>query len=85
MSIKVNLAPLESTAAFPYLGHTIVYNNSDCKALYHNLGNSSSRWYILLRVMDKTGAMMRYRAMMYKTLVHKILFMEARFGRSRIQ
>ena len=29
VTIKVKLDPLESAVAFPYLGHTIAYNNSN--------------------------------------------------------
>ena len=37
ISIRVNAEPLEPADAFPYLSRTIVYNNSDWAAVYHNL------------------------------------------------
>ena len=36
-TINFKLYPLESAATFLYLGCTIVYNNSNWMALYHNL------------------------------------------------
>ena len=35
--IWVNAEPLEPGDAFPYLGRTVVYNNSDWEAMHHNL------------------------------------------------
>ena len=55
VAIKVNLNPLEATTAFLYLGHTIVYNNSDWASLYSNLRGSHRRWGMVEEVMGKTA------------------------------
>ena len=38
---------------------------------------------MVLRVLDKTGVMVRYRAMLYKAAVQTVIFMGVRVGRSR--
>ena len=66
VSIKLNLNPLESAAAFTYLGRTIAYNNSKWASLYHNMGKARRRWGMVLKLLQKTGATLRSRSMMYK-------------------
>ena len=69
MSIRVNLDPLESSATFPCLGHTIAYKNSNWESLYHNPRKAQQRWGMVPKVLVKTEANVRSREMMYKTVV----------------
>ena len=54
--ININLNPLESVETFPYLGHTITYNNSNWEAHYHNTRKAQQRWEMVLKVLVKAGA-----------------------------
>ena len=67
--IKVNLKPLKSNTAFPYLGHTVMYNNSYWEVLYSNLRKYQRRWGMMAKDMVKTGAPVKAREMMYKAVV----------------
>ena len=67
MEIRVNLNPLEATTAFPYLGRTIRYNNSDWVALY------SRSWGLVAKVLGKIGSPIKAQAMIYKALVQAVL------------
>ena len=69
MSIKDNLEPLDSAATFPYLGCTIVYNNSDWAALYHNVRKYQRRWGMVSSVMVKAVAAVQSQEMMYTAVV----------------
>ena len=69
LSIKVNLDPLEATAAFTYLGRNIMYNNSNWTDLYHNMEKARRWWVMLSKVMEKTGEAVRDREIMYKSVV----------------
>ena len=69
MAIKVDLNPIEATTAFPYLGRTITYNNSDWEALYSNLRKSQRIWGIVEKVLGKEGVPINPRAMIYKAVV----------------
>ena len=53
--LKVNMNPLKSTAAFPYLGMKVTYNNSDRAALYNNLRKAEQRWDMVAKVLRQTG------------------------------
>ena len=57
MSILVKLEPIDTTAAFPYLFHTIAFNNSDRATLYVNLRKSQWRWGVVIKLLKKTGVM----------------------------
>ena len=74
VSIKFNLNPLESDAAFNHLGCTIAYNNSNLVALYQNLGKTMRRWGMVLKVLEKTGSAVRARETMYKSVVQTVIF-----------
>ena len=74
MPIKVNLDLLESAAAFPYLGYTIAYNNINYSSLYHNLVKERRHWGMVLKVMEKTGGAIRARVIMYKVVLHTVIF-----------
>ena len=51
-----NLTPLE---AFPYLGRTIIYSNSDWEAVYLDLHKAWRRWGMIARVIEREGATVR--------------------------
>ena len=70
--IRVNLNSLESTTFSPYLGRTIMYNNSDWEALYINLRKYQRRWGIVANVMGKTGAPIKAC-----TMISKVVFQTA--------
>ena len=72
MYIQVNLDPLEITASFTYLGHTVNLNNSYWADLYKNLGKAHRRWEMVAKLLTKMGAKVRSRLMMYKAEVHTV-------------
>ena len=78
MSIRVNLEPLETMSAFPYLGRTIAFNNSDCVSLYINLKKEKWWWRMMENFLVKAVATVRSRAMMYKSVLQTILIYESR-------
>ena len=65
-----NLPPLE---AFPYLGRTIAYNNSDWSVVYQNLKKVHSWWGIITRVLVDTVAAVRDRGVVYKAAAQLLL------------
>ena len=73
MTIQINLDPLESTAAFPYLGRTITFKNYDWVALYGNMGKAQQRWGMVTEVLTKIGEMVRSQEMMYEAVFHTLL------------
>ena len=73
MVIRVNLNPLEETTAFPYLGRTFKYNNSDWVALYINLRKDHRRWGMVEKVMGERGVPINAWTMMYKLVVQSVL------------
>ena len=73
METRVKLEPLEATTAFPYLGCTVIFNNSDWETLYSNLHKAHRRWGIVEKVVGKTGTPVKYLAMMYKSVVQAVL------------
>ena len=54
MNIRFNLGPLETMAAFPYLGCTVVFNNSDCGSFYENLSKAKRWWGVVAKLLTKT-------------------------------
>ena len=73
MSIRVNLYPVETTDALPYLGRTIAFNNSVYAALYCNMSKAQRRWRLVERVLVTAGATVRSRETMYKVVVQTVL------------
>ena len=69
VAIKVNIDPMEAATAFPYLGRTITYNNSDWADLYSNLHKYQRIWWMVAKVLGKTGALIKARVIMYNALV----------------
>ena len=58
--------------AFPYLGHTVAYNNRDWTDLYQNLKNSWKPWGMVMKVLTNIGPEVRAWAMMYTEVVHTV-------------
>ena len=54
--IRVNLDYLEAKTAFPYLGRTVTYNNSNWEEFYSNFIKSQRIQGISEKVLGKTGA-----------------------------
>ena len=73
ISFKINDEPLPLSEAFPYLGRMIAYNNSGWPAVFHNLKKAWIRQRAILRVLKKTGSMVRVRGIMYKALAQTVL------------
>ena len=73
MSIQVNLEPIDTTDASPYLGRTINFKKSDWAALYLNLRKAQGRWGMVVKVPTKTIATVRARLMIYKAVVQMVL------------
>ena len=69
---SVNADPLEPAAAFPYLGHTVKYNNSDWADLYQNLLKARRWWEMMGKVVMKKGATVRARVMLYNAIVQSV-------------
>ena len=64
---------LDSVSTFPCLGHTIVFNKSDCEALYLNLRKVQRRWGLVSGVLVKAGETVQVREMFYKAVVQAFL------------
>ena len=73
MSINSNLDPLESAATFPYLGHTIAYNNINWVDLYQNLRKVQQRWGMVSKVLLNAGGKVQAHEMMYKSVAYMVL------------
>ena len=69
----MNLEPLETTTAFPYLGRAIAFNNSDWESLYGNMMKVQRQWGMVAKVLINTGATVWERAMIYKVVVKTLL------------
>ena len=41
--------------------------------MYQNLRKARRRWGVIVRVLVKTGATLRYRGMMYKSVTQSVL------------
>ena len=59
--------------AFPYLGRTILYNNIYWAAMNHNLRNNQRLWGVISKFLKKTGAAVRTRGMLYKSVAKTVL------------
>ena len=73
MSISVNAEPLEPTTEFPYLGHTVYYNNIDWAALYQNLRKARRWWRMVANVVKKMGEMVRGQGILYKAFIQTLM------------
>ena len=69
----MNSDPLQPDTAFLYLGHTVAFNNSDWKNLYHNLRKAWFWWGVATKVLKRTGATVRTWGILYKEVVHTVL------------
>ena len=59
--------------AFPCLGRTINYNNSDWPLVYQKLRKARRQRGMIERVLAKTGATVHARGMMYKAVAQSML------------
>ena len=59
LAISVNAEPLDLVTEFPYRGHTVAYNNSKWESLHQNLEKARRRWFLVGKVVTKTGARVR--------------------------
>ena len=73
MVIRVNLEPFEAKTAFSYLRHTVNFSNSNCEDLYSNLWKAQIQWRLVAMFLKKTGAPVKYRAMMYEVFVQVVI------------
>ena len=70
---QINANTLPPSEEFPYLGWRIEYNNSDWVAVYLNLRKAQRRWGIIVRFLERTGAMVQARGEMYKAVAQSVL------------
>ena len=61
----INTETLSLLEEFPYLGHTIAYNTSNWAELYLNLCKARRRWGMIVRVIERTGAIVRDQGEVY--------------------
>ena len=73
MPVRVNLKPLDTMSALPYLGRMVVFNNSDWADLYGNLSKAQRRWGMVEKVLKNTGELVRSQVMLYKLVVQMVL------------
>ena len=74
--------PLELVSTFPYLVHTIMFNNSNWEALYQNLRKAQSHWGVVLGVLVKSGATVKSRAVFTRQWWRRSFFKEVIAGSS---
>ena len=55
------------------MGRKIAYNNSDWAAVYLNLRKYRRRWGMIVRVIERTGSMVRNQVAMYKAVAQYML------------
>ena len=72
-SLHINSKTLPLSEEFPYLGRTISYNNKYWALVYLNLRKSQRLWGMISRVLEMTGAKVRYRGEMYKAVAQQFL------------
>ena len=73
VSFQINIKTLPPLEAFPYLGRTIAYNNSNWAAVYLNLWKSWRWCGVIERVIERMGSRVRSRRAMYKAVVQLVL------------
>ena len=73
VSIQVNSDPPKYVDAFPYLCCTIVYNNSDWEAVYHDLWKARRHWEMISKVLTKTGAKVQAHDIIYISVEQTVL------------
>ena len=64
---------LPLSEAFPYLGRTITYNNSDWVSFYLNLRKSQRRWGMVERLIERTGSTAHDQVDMYKAVAQSVI------------
>ena len=69
----MNEDPLDQDTSFPYLGHTVVYNNSNWEALYQNLWKACRQWEMVGKVVKKMRATVQVGGMLYKEVIKSVL------------
>ena len=69
----INTAALPPLKDFPYLRRTITYHNSNWQLVYQNLDKSRRQGGVIVRVLAKTGAMVRACGMVYKVVTQLVL------------
>ena len=72
-TISVNADPLEPATAFPYLGFTVAFNNSNWAAVYQNIRKARNWWDMVEKLLKSTGATVRVQVIIYKALVQTVL------------
>ena len=73
VSIQDNSETLEPADAFPHLGRTIMYNNSDWIAIYHNQRKAWQCWEVISKMLMKTGSTVQSCGNIYKEVVQTML------------
>ena len=71
--IRFNLDPLDTTAAFPYLGCAITFNNIKWVDLYCTLRKAQQWWGILEELLVTEVMNVLAWEIVYKTVVHMVM------------
>ena len=71
--IRVKLEPFEAKNTFYYLRHTVNFNNINCEDLYSNLWKAQIQWGLVAMFLEKTGAPVKDRSMIYKAVVQAVV------------
>ena len=71
---QINVEPLTLSEDFPCLGRTFSYNNNDWAVVNQNLHKAQRHWVMVARATEKTGATVRYRGAIYKSVEKVVLF-----------
>ena len=71
--IRVNLDPLDTKTAFPYLGRNLTFNNRYWAAPYINLRKAQRPWWMMAKILEKTGAPVKAHVIVYNVVIQAVL------------
>ena len=70
---QINADSLPPLEAFPYLARMIAYDNRNCPVVYYNSEKLRRRWGMIIWGLEKMGATVQARGMMYKAVDQSVL------------
>ena len=70
---QINVDTLWTLEAFPYLGRTIVHNNSDWTMVLQKLRKARRQWGMILKILTKTVETVRACVMVYNLVAQTVL------------
>ena len=69
----MNADTLENDVAFPYLGRTVAFNNSNWAYMYQNLWKAWDWWGVVVKVLTRAGLIVRAWVILYNTVLQTVL------------